>query len=86
MGWYMRAHIKAEALASKVDRHAKSVAFGKRMTDKEATVTVRQYRTIAEACRVAAKRQGVRAHEMQAITWVAWRNQIASIKNGEEKR
>ena len=64
-----------------IDRHAKSVAHAKRVLDKEATVTAKQYEAISAAYRDVARQLGIGAHVLQAITWVAWRNRIAKGAN-----
>lgn len=59
-----------------IDRHAKSVAFGYRVLDKEASIKPKQYALIAAAYKAAANELQVAAHVVQAVTWVAWRNRI----------
>ena len=59
-----------------IDRHAKSVAVGYPVADKDSTVTPKQYGLIAAAYRTVANELQVAAHVVQAVTWVAWRNRI----------
>lgn len=59
-----------------IDRHAKSVAIGYRVADKDATVTPKQYGLIAAAYKTVASQLQVAPHVVQAVTWVAWRNRI----------
>lgn len=59
-----------------IDRHAKSVAFGYRVADRDSTVTPKQYGLIAAAYKTVANELQVAAHVVQAVTWVAWRNRI----------
>jgi hypothetical protein len=61
-----------------LDVHAISIAFGKRFTVKT-TPDLRQEerRRLDKAYRVVAKRYNVRPHQIQAVTWVAWRRIIA---------
>lgn len=59
-----------------IDRHAKSVAFGYRVLDKEASIKPKQYALISAAYKAAANELQVAAHVVQAVTWVAWRNRI----------
>jgi len=57
-----------------IDFHAASVARGIRFTTQTAKpITAPQYNLISEAYRHAAQRAGLRAHEVQAITWCVWR-------------
>lgn len=59
-----------------IDRHAKSVALGRRVLDKEASVSPKQYALISAAYKAAATELQVAPHVVQAVTWVAWRNRI----------
>lgn len=58
-----------------VDRHAMSVALGHTVTDAEAAALGRKgfYEAYATAYRKAAADAGITASQMQAITWVVWR-------------
>lgn len=62
-----------------VDRHAYDLAVGKRYGngDRPGLQTKDGYARIAAAYVRAAKRLGVGPQELQAITWVAWRNAAA---------
>jgi hypothetical protein len=54
-----------------VDVHAHNLAHGYK--DSKASIGKRLYADISEAYTRAARREGIRVTEMQAITWVVWR-------------
>jgi len=56
-----------------VDVHAYSIAMGKPIPSSKINLGKRLYRDIEEGYRRAAKRAGVMETQMQAITWVVWR-------------
>lgn len=56
-----------------VDVHAFSIAHGKPIPSSKIVLGKRLYREIAECYSRAAKREGLANSQMQAITWVAWR-------------
>jgi hypothetical protein len=58
-----------------IDGHAINIARGKRLglTDQAVSVSRVGYKELQEAYRKAGKRVGLRAYEIQAITWVAWK-------------
>lgn len=58
-----------------VDGHARNIAYGERVQLKsdKANIGVVEYRTLAQAYRDAAAILNVKACDLQAITWVAWR-------------
>ena len=58
-----------------IDGHAINIARGKRLglTDQTVSVSKSGYKELQEAYRKAAKRVGLKAYEIQAITWVAWK-------------
>jgi hypothetical protein len=58
-----------------IDRHAMSVAHGRQTTDDETAALNRKgfYQAYADAYRKAAAEIGITPSQMQAITWVAWR-------------
>jgi hypothetical protein len=58
-----------------VDRHAVSVALGRQSTDaeKESVSKRAVYDHYADAYRIAARRAGISPSQMQAVTWVVWR-------------
>lgn len=61
-----------------VDRHAHDVARGQVWGNKQrGLTTVKRYDVLADAYRDAAALRGVRPHEMQAVTWCQWRDEIA---------
>jgi hypothetical protein len=66
------ANILGEKDAVTVDRHAMRIA----MADgtKYDSCTIVNYRKIAEAYRMAADSRGIAPRDMQAITWVSYRN------------
>lgn len=58
-----------------IDRHALRVAYD----DKSAKldkVTLVQYREAREAYRIVAKQHNLKAYEVQAITWVVYKNEV----------
>jgi hypothetical protein len=58
-----------------IDGHAINIARGKRLELTEPTVSVSKsgYQELQEAYRRAGKRVGLKAYEIQAVTWVAWK-------------
>lgn len=58
-----------------VDRHAVAIVYGRPLTDKEIKVLERPgaYTYVAAAYRTVARRHGLPASTLQAITWLAWR-------------
>lgn len=58
-----------------IDRHAMSVAHGRQVTDAEVAALGRKgfYAAYAEAYRIAARAHGISPSQMQAVTWVTWR-------------
>jgi hypothetical protein len=58
-----------------IDRHAMSVALGRQVEKSEVAALNRKgmYQTYADAYRKAAAEAGITASQMQAVTWVAWR-------------
>lgn len=58
-----------------IDRHAMSVAHGRQTTDAEMAALGRkgQYEAYATAYRKAAAEVGITPSQMQAVTWVVWR-------------
>jgi hypothetical protein len=61
-----------------VDRHAFDIAVGERTDDKRRGILGRKgvYEEFADVYREAARIVGIGAPQMQAITWVAWRDAI----------
>lgn len=60
-----------------IDRHAVSLVFGMPLSEralKPLTDNVGGYQVCAGAYRAAARRVGLVPCQLQAITWVAWRN------------
>jgi hypothetical protein len=57
-----------------VDVHAYSIAVGRPVPSSRLKMGVRLYREIEEAYRRAAKREGVMETQMQAVSWVVWRD------------
>lgn len=55
-----------------VDRHAIKIAYGQ-MSPKPIIITDFRYRQAAEAYVLVAKMNDMKAHEVQAITWVAYK-------------
>jgi len=59
-----------------IDGHAFNIVTNKRipLNDAKTGLTKRKYKELQGLYRRAAKQEGIAAYEMQAITWVAWRN------------
>jgi hypothetical protein len=58
-----------------IDGHAINIAKGKRdgLTEPSTSVSKSGYKELQEAYLKAGKRVGLKAYEIQAITWVAWK-------------
>jgi hypothetical protein len=58
-----------------IDRHAVSIALGRCSTDADTAILGRKgaYEWYESAYRKAAKRAGASPSEVQAVTWVVWR-------------
>ena len=58
-----------------IDGHAINIARGYRvgLTDDATNIGKRMYRDLQGAYVRAAKRAGVKPHEMQAVTWTVWK-------------
>ena len=58
-----------------VDGHALNIARGYRvgLTDDDTNIGKRLYRDLQAAYVRAAKRAGIKPHEMQAVTWTVWK-------------
>lgn len=59
-----------------IDRHAFDIAVGERTDEKRRGILSRKgvYHEFAIAYREAAKIAGIGSAQMQAVTWIAWRN------------
>lgn len=59
-----------------IDRHAFDIAVGERTDEKRRGILSRKgvYSQFAAAYREAAKIAGIGSAQMQAVTWIAWRN------------
>lgn len=59
-----------------IDRHAFDIAVGERTDEKRRGALSRKgvYHEFAMAYREAAKIAGIGSAQMQAVTWIAWRN------------
>jgi hypothetical protein len=55
-----------------IDRHAIKIAYGQ-MSAKPIIITEFRYREASKAYRLVAERNGLTAHQVQAITWVAYK-------------
>lgn len=56
-----------------IDRHAISIAVGQSLTGDDLKTTNNQYQFFSNCYRIAGEKVGVPALQMQAITWVKWR-------------
>lgn len=68
------ANIVGDKEAVTVDRHAMRVAMADGV--KYDSITLGNYRKIADAYRIAASERGIDARDMQAIVWVSYRNAV----------
>lgn len=61
-----------------IDRHAFDIAVGERTDDKRRSALSRKgvYQEFAHVFREAAKVAGIGSAQMQAITWVAWKEAL----------
>lgn len=57
-----------------VDRHAYCIAVNDRSMTNDVRLSSKEYRAIAAAYREAAHRRNITGAQMQAVTWVTWRN------------
>lgn len=57
-----------------IDRHAHDIAMGRVYTDTERKIGKVVFRTLSNAYSEAATLAGIGTAQMQAATWVAWRN------------
>jgi hypothetical protein len=55
-----------------IDRHAIKIAFGQ-MSSNEIGITIKRYKDAASAYKLTAKKYGMSAAQMQAITWVTYK-------------
>lgn len=62
-----------------IDRHAYSIAVGRKMTDRDMKLTKKQYTYYADIYRELAKELGVSPSLLQSATWVRWRNPQFSL-------
>lgn len=64
-----------------IDRHAFDIAVGERTDEKRRGILSRKgvYHEFAQVYRDAAKVAGIGAAQMQAITWVAWREALGIV-------
>jgi hypothetical protein len=64
-----------------IDRHAFDIAVGEQTSDKRRGALSRKgvYQEFADVYREAAAIVGVGAPQMQAITWVAWREAVGIV-------
>jgi hypothetical protein len=58
-----------------VDGHARNIAFAERvgLTDNRTSIGKKLYAELQDAYNVAAHSVGMKAYEIQAITWVVWK-------------
>lgn len=57
-----------------IDRHAHDIAMGRVFSDATRKIGKRLYRVMAMHYGEAAKEVGVSVNQIQAVTWVRWRN------------
>lgn len=58
-----------------VDRHAVAITYDRPLSNREIKILERPgaYQYVAACYRAAARRHGIPASELQAVTWLAWR-------------
>ena len=56
-----------------IDRHAIAVALGRTATDKELSLTDKQYTFFEDCYKRASDKLGIRPSLLQSITWEAWK-------------
>jgi len=61
-----------------VDKHAFDIANNIRTPYKGMVITNKTYAAMAEAYQIAAGILGILPHQLQAITWVAWRRIVGA--------
>lgn len=57
-----------------IDRHAHDIAQGRVFTDNERKIGKRLFRTMVMHYQQAAMEVGIATAQIQAVTWVTWRN------------
>lgn len=58
-----------------IDRHAHDIAMGRVFSEKERVIGKRLFREMSEAYGKAAEIAGISVAQMQAATWVRWKNE-----------
>lgn len=64
-----------------IDRHAFDIAVGQRCDDKSRGMGKKRYMQFVNCYRDAATYQGVGVSQLQAVTWLVWRDAIG-VTNG----
>lgn len=64
-----------------IDRHAVSIALGEPVTGDLLKMTAKQYGFFTEAYIKASKRVGILPCQLQAITWVSWREDKNEVED-----
>lgn len=76
LNFYHNIHQPERSGPVTVDRHAHDIARGEVWGNaNRALTTTTRYAVLADAYRAAAALRDVRPHEMQAVTWVQWRDE-----------
>jgi hypothetical protein len=70
---FYRCFVDCETEAVTVDGHAYTIWMGTYESTNKVTVPPRIYRLASIDYRKAAELEGVRPHQMQAVTWLTWR-------------
>lgn len=58
-----------------IDRHAHDIAVGRVFSERERKITRKTFRIMSEHYRQASFEVGVSVAQIQAVTWVRWRNE-----------
>lgn len=68
-------NIMGDRASVTIDGHARNIAYAERLslTGSKFTIGVREYRLLSEAYSEVGIVNGLKAYEVQAITWMAWR-------------
>ena len=78
--FYMNLMYPDEKEFVTIDRHAISIVLGREATDKERSLTDKQYQFFSECYKEVARELDILPNFLQSITWQAWKR-MKSAKN-----